>query len=55
MRDTADSTVLAYVVVVVVLLFLGLLVAFWTAVVAGGLDTHHITVPGGRAHGGQPK
>lgn len=41
--------------IVVVLLLLWLLVAFWPAVVAGGLDTHHITVPGGRAHRGQPK
>lgn len=40
-------------IVVVVLLLLRLVVAFWSAVVAGGLDTHDIAVPGGRADGGQ--
>lgn len=41
-----------YVVVVVVLLLLRLLVAFWAAGVARGLDADHVAVPGGRTHGG---
>lgn len=40
-------------IVVVVLLLLRLLVAFWPAVVASGLDTHDIAVPGWRADRGQ--
>lgn len=40
---------------VVILLFLRLLVALWSAVVAGGLDAHHIAVPRGRTHRGEPE
>lgn len=48
-RMGSDLPAGTHIVVVVPLLLLRLLVAFWPAVVAGGLDTHDIAVPGWRA------
>ena len=46
-------SVLCQTHVVVVALLLGLVQVVRPAEVAGGLDTHHVAVPGRRAHRGQ--